>query len=108
MICNCVRSGSTTWAARELIATAADEACVALIERWCGERQSRRPEPAASAGGSADGSTSSGAWSNAEIDRQVRGRIAMMALSADDVMLGMQQVAERIFGAMLTVTCAMS
>jgi eukaryotic-like serine/threonine-protein kinase len=83
---------------RDLIAAAADETCVALIERWCGERQGRRPEPATSHNGNGDGAASSGAWSNAEIDRQVRGRIAMMALSTDDIMLGLQQVAERTFG----------
>jgi hypothetical protein len=83
---------------RDLIAAAADETCVALIERWCGERQGRRPESANLQNGNGDGAPS-GAWSNAEIDRQVRGRIAMMALSTDDILLGLQQVAERTFGA---------
>ena len=82
---------------RELVSAAADQLCLALLERWCGERQGRRAAVAAADGAGCE-LTGSGALSNAEIERLAQEHIAALGLSVDEAVVGFENAAEQSWG----------
>ncbi|HVU87513.1 MAG TPA: tubulin-like doman-containing protein [Pirellulales bacterium] len=75
----------------EVVATAADDACGALLALWCGTAPDGRDRQAAASGHSAHPAI--GTSSSAETDRLTSERIALLGLSLDHVTEQLEQAA---------------
>ncbi|MBI2823515.1 MAG: protein kinase [Planctomycetia bacterium] len=82
---------------RDTISQAVDFVCRALVDRWSGEDHRHRMLPAAPAPLAA-GPAAISRLPDAEIDRLAQHRIKGLALSVDEVLMGLQQVARHTLG----------